>query len=346
MVKNENPDVSIIITVYNQANCFYKALRSVQMQSLKNIEIIIVDDCSLDNSIELIEQYMNEDKRIILLKHETNDGKMKSRSDGIKIARGKYITIIDGDDSLSNENILYNSFTIASLANLDIVEFNLFFYRKKKFQGVINYNIIKDLNDRIIYQPELNYKFVYYSKKDSDIGFVNRNIVSKLIKNEILKSILDYIGQKYTDDYILDYEDSIMSVSLFRIARSYYHMKEYGYYYAKEEYKNNFSRFSFKKCKPKNIILNNKLDPIKYLNFLIDKYNKSEIENYLLYKELVSIDSIKHLDNYINDNFSYVYLIIDKIKDSNIYYKQRIDKISKVKDKLIKKEKLISLVGQ
>ena len=39
MVKNENPDVSIIITVYNQANCFYKALRSVQMQSLKNIEI-------------------------------------------------------------------------------------------------------------------------------------------------------------------------------------------------------------------------------------------------------------------------------------------------------------------
>jgi len=346
MVRNENPDVSIIITVYNQANCFYKALRSVQMQSLKNIEIIIVDDCSLDNSIELIEQYMNEDKRIILLKHETNDGKMKSRSDGIKIARGKYITLIDGDDSLSNENILYNSFTIASLANLDIVEFNLFFYRKKKFQGVINYNIIKDLNDRIIYQPELNYKFVYYSKKDSDIGFVNRNIVSKLIKNEILKSILDYIGQKYTDDYILDYEDSIMSVSLFRIARSYYHMKEYGYYYAKEEYKNNFSRFSFKKCKQKNIILNNKLDPIKYLNFLIDKYNKSEIENYLLYKELVSIDSIKHLDNYINDNFSYVYLIIDKIKDSNIYYKQRIDKISKVKDKLIKKEKLISLVGQ
>ena len=54
--KNENPDVSVIITVYNQANCFYKALRSVQMQTLKNIEIIIVDDCSLDNSINVIEQ--------------------------------------------------------------------------------------------------------------------------------------------------------------------------------------------------------------------------------------------------------------------------------------------------
>ena len=63
--KNENPDVSVIITVFNQANCFYKALRSVQNQSLKNIEIIIVDDCSLDNTTEVIEKYMIEDKRII-----------------------------------------------------------------------------------------------------------------------------------------------------------------------------------------------------------------------------------------------------------------------------------------
>ena len=63
--KNENPDVSVIITVFNQANCFYKALRSVQNQSLKNIEIIIIDDCSLDNTTEVIEKYMIEDKRII-----------------------------------------------------------------------------------------------------------------------------------------------------------------------------------------------------------------------------------------------------------------------------------------
>ena len=62
---NEEPDISVIITVYNQANCFYKVLRSVQNQSLKNIEIIIIDDCSLDNTTEVIENYMKEDKRII-----------------------------------------------------------------------------------------------------------------------------------------------------------------------------------------------------------------------------------------------------------------------------------------
>ena len=61
---NEEPDISVIITVYNQANCFYKVLRSVQNQSLKNIEIIIIDDCSLNNTTEVIENYMKEDKRI------------------------------------------------------------------------------------------------------------------------------------------------------------------------------------------------------------------------------------------------------------------------------------------
>ena len=120
LIKSDNPDVSVIITIYNQANCFHSALRSVQNQSLKNLEIIIIDDCSLDNSKEVVEKYMKEDNRIIFLRHKTNDGKIKSRSDGVKIAKGKYIIIIDGDDSLSNENILYKCFSIATLADLDI----------------------------------------------------------------------------------------------------------------------------------------------------------------------------------------------------------------------------------
>ena len=119
-IRSDNPDVSVIITAYNQAHCFYGALRSVQNQSLKNIEIIIIDDCSLDNTTEVIEKYMKEDKRIIYLKHESNDGKIKSRSDGVRIAKGRYITIIDGDDALSNENILNYSYTIANIADLDV----------------------------------------------------------------------------------------------------------------------------------------------------------------------------------------------------------------------------------
>ena len=69
----------------------------------------------------MIKEYMKEDNRIIYLKHEINEGKIKSRTDGVKIAKGRYITIIDGDDSLSNEFILYNCFSIANLSDLHIL---------------------------------------------------------------------------------------------------------------------------------------------------------------------------------------------------------------------------------
>ena len=103
------PDVSIIITIYNQAEYIHKVLRSVQNQSLKNIEIIFIDDCSLDNSLEIIKEYQKEDERIILISHDTNEGEIKSRTDGIRKSKGKYITIIDGDDALIHKDILKNS---------------------------------------------------------------------------------------------------------------------------------------------------------------------------------------------------------------------------------------------
>ena len=342
--KKENPDVSVIITAYNQAHCFYGALRSVQSQSLKNIEIIIIDDCSLDNTTEVVEAYMKEDNRIIYIKHESNDGKIKSRSDGVRIAKGKYITIIDGADALGNENILNNSFTIASLANLDVVEFAHAFFRRKNYKSLnLNYRNIKHLSKRIIYQPELSYKFVDLNEPDSNAGYANRIIWAKLIKKEIFKNVLVYIGQKYTEDYLLDYEDTIMTVSLFHIANSYYYMNECGYYVASGECENPFPLLKFKKCIVKNISINKALDSMKYLHFLLEKSKGKKIENDFIYKELIAIDYYKKLDKLINKNFSFVYFILDSIKKSNLNSEQRKSRISKIKEKLLKKENMIKL---
>ena len=71
-----------------------------------------------------MEKYMKEDNRIKYIKNQSNKGKIASRSEGVKIAKGNYVLLIDGDDSLIHKNILYNSFTIAKIANLD----NLFFH--------------------------------------------------------------------------------------------------------------------------------------------------------------------------------------------------------------------------
>ena len=181
------PDVTIIITIYNQANCFYKALRSVQNQLLQNIEIILVDDFSKDNSLEIIEKYQKEDNRIILLKHNYNFGKIKSRTDAIRLSKGKYITIIDGDDGLATRNILSNCLKIGKIGNLDVVEFRLAYFIKKNFRRIEN-NLepIENLNNRIIYQPELKYIFIRIKKRENQWSYINRNICSKLIKNEII----------------------------------------------------------------------------------------------------------------------------------------------------------------
>ena len=131
-----------------------------------------------------------------------------------------------------------------------------------------------------------------------------------------------------------------MSVSLFRIAKSYYFIKDCGYYYAKEENGAHYPILNFKKCKQKNFKINKELDPIKYLYFLLDIYRGKEIENYLLYKELISIDHFKKLNNFTKSNYSYVYYIIDKINELNHHDKQRQNIISKIKNKLLKKESM------
>ena len=344
LIKNENPDVSVIITVYNQANCFFSSLRSVQNQSLKNIEIIIIDDCSLDNTTEIIEKYMIEDKRIIYLKHESNDGKIKSRSDGVRLAKGKYITIIDGDDALSHKDILFNCFTIANLSDVDVIEFRHALFQNKNYAYLYsNLEKIKNLKNRIIYQPELTFKFFDFTTKDSIFGMMNRNIVSKLIKNEIFQKVLQYIGPKYTEDYLLDYEDIIMSNSLFHIANSYYYMSECGYYRARGEFTETYPLSNLKKCMPKNFKINKELDPVKYLNFLLEKSKDRKIENKLIYKELIAINNNKRLEKRINNDFKYVYAVLDKILKLNFYSSKMKQKIIQLKHDLIKKENDIKL---
>lgn len=327
--RKEIPDISIIITVYNQANCFYKALRSVQNQIVENVEIIIVDDFSKDNSLEIIEKYQKEDNRIILLKHNYNYGKIKSRSDAVKLSKGRYITIIDGDDGLATRNILYNCLIIGKIGNLDVIEFKLAYFINKYFRRIeTNLEPIKNLNNRIIYQPELKYIFIRKKKNENQWSYINRNICSKLIKNEIFKKLIEFIGSKYTEDYISIFEDTIMSVSLFTLSNSYYIMKEPGYYRSKGECKETFTNINEVKCGfPENKI-NKRSDSLKYINFLLEKFNNSIIESNFIFDEVFTMDH--NLILYKNSKEDFLYLsnllelILRKFKFLKNFQKENI----------------------
>ena len=101
--KNKNPKFSLIIPVLNKRQYLTKLITSIQNQLYENIEIVFVDDYSKDGSIELIQEYMRKDKRIILIKHKQNMGTLITRNDGVLNSNGEYILFVDPDDMILEE---------------------------------------------------------------------------------------------------------------------------------------------------------------------------------------------------------------------------------------------------
>ncbi len=100
---NNNPQVSVIIPVYNTAKYLHESIGSIMNQTLRDIEIIIVNDCSTDNSEEIINEIALTDNRIAYHKLAQNQGQSVARNEALAHAHGKYIYFMDSDDLLDTE---------------------------------------------------------------------------------------------------------------------------------------------------------------------------------------------------------------------------------------------------
>lgn len=94
--------VSVIIPVYNVEKYLKDCLDSVCKQSLKDIEIICINDGSTDNSLKILQQFAQEDRRIVILDQE-NQGLSVARNEGIRVATGKYLGFVDSDDWIDKD---------------------------------------------------------------------------------------------------------------------------------------------------------------------------------------------------------------------------------------------------
>lgn len=101
-----NKLVSVNITTYNRANLLIRCLNSILKQSYQNIEIIIVDDCSVDNTKEIVRAYQKKDSRIKYFRHNLNKGNASSRNTALENCNGFYISFMDDDDEwIDNDKI-------------------------------------------------------------------------------------------------------------------------------------------------------------------------------------------------------------------------------------------------
>ena len=125
------PKISIISPIYNSEKYILRFLKSINNQNIFDIEIILVDDCSFDNSVSKVEQYAIEDERIILIKNKRNKGTFVTRNIGVLFSKGKYIILPDPDDCLA-KNLLKAIYNIAEKYNYEVIKFNSFWTATKK----------------------------------------------------------------------------------------------------------------------------------------------------------------------------------------------------------------------
>jgi glycosyltransferase involved in cell wall biosynthesis len=172
MKNNKQPLVSVIIPTYNRSQYVLRAINFCLKQTHKNIEIIVIDDCSKDNTEELINEL--HDKRIIYIKNKKNLKAPASRNKGMEIAKGDYIQFLDDDDIIFPKKIeeQIKKFNSSKIRNLGVVtcdlEVDRYDVRKKQ--------VVKNRKKGFIY-------------KDLLMKYCVFGIHSMLIKKEALKGI-------------------------------------------------------------------------------------------------------------------------------------------------------------
>lgn len=111
--------ISIVVPVYNMSRYLDKCISSIRNQSYTNLEIILIDDGSIDGSSKIVDKHASFDSRIIAI-HEENQGESRARNVGLEQTTGDYIAFVDCDDWIEPD--IYETLLSAAVSNdLDIV---------------------------------------------------------------------------------------------------------------------------------------------------------------------------------------------------------------------------------
>lgn len=121
LFNKHRPKISFVVAIYNKENCITECIESILKQDIDK-EIICVDDCSTDNTFNILKEYEKKYKDIKVLRNSQNSGIVITRYNGLCQCTGEYVLFVDGDDYLL-PNAFSKLYTIANEKNTDILEF-------------------------------------------------------------------------------------------------------------------------------------------------------------------------------------------------------------------------------
>ena len=197
--------ISIVTTIYNVEKYIEKCLTSLVNQTYKDLEIILVNDCSTDSSMDIISKF--DDSRIKIINHPVNKGAGWARRTGIEAATGDYVITVDGDDYIS-EDFIESLVMGAEATGADIVSGGITYIMED------NYHEVKRFLPHV---SENMQKFTDYSNQK--IIFLNNKIVKRS-----LYDIVPYSTRRYC-------EDTPVILPLLYYANKVAYVDNQGYYY-------------------------------------------------------------------------------------------------------------------
>ena len=224
IANNNTPVISVILPHYNRQKMLLKSIRSIQNQSLKNIEIIIVNDCSTDNSSKIFEYLLKTDPRIRIFHHVKNMGLFRTRVDGFLYSRGKYLISLEPDDLYNDNYVLEDAYNTLEIYKADSVKFLL--------RTINNYDYIRRFR-------------LWYRVPKSQIVYGNSNIQpfhNKIfgsfltIWNRLVKADIYIKGLYLLENYVLNFyknvwDDVWQNTIINKVSNSFAIIRRVGYIY-------------------------------------------------------------------------------------------------------------------
>lgn len=298
------PLISVIIPVYNVEKYIHTCIDSIISQTYKNIEIILVDDGSEDNSGHICDVYAKSDSRIKII-HKENGGLSDARNVAIDIARGDFITFVDSDDFVETDYVEYLYKLISKYsADLSICNISKIFEGKESKKQIISNDIQTQYNAQ-----EALSDMMYQKKFDT-------SACAKLYRTELFKEIR-YPKGKYYEDLATEYK-------LFSKCNKIVHGSLIKYYYLIRKNSITTSEFSIKRMELIDIAE-------EMLDFISTKYpdiKKSAISRYVSANFQILLQAPKEKDQFKAEKKR----IINNIKK----YRKTVlfDKNSRIKNKI------------
>lgn len=222
----QQPKVSIIIPCYGVEKYLDRCMESIVNQTLRDIEIVLVDDVSPDRVPEMCDEWAKRDKRVKVIHKKKNEGLGFARNSGLEVASGEYVTFCDSDDCVELNTYEFCS-KIADKHKLDVVRFNFNRFSNDVCRNVFteDYEICDDINILRQYAISTWGPIIYSEDKTSKVANTGSSCMGVYRRTFLIENGLKFKSERtiLSEDYEFNYNVYIRAKRIGLTRNTFYH---------------------------------------------------------------------------------------------------------------------------